>query len=63
MVPCLPGKTCLVIMSWFFLLDQIHVGLAEADPLEPDAVFINASEALFENKFTSLEKNSLFLLV
>lgn len=63
MVPCLPGETCLVIMGWFFLLDQIHVGLAESDPLEPDAVFINISEALFENKFASLEKNSLFLLV
>lgn len=59
----MPGKTCLVTMSCFCLLDQIRVGLAETDPLEPDAVFINTSEAVFENKFTSLEKNSLFLLV
>lgn len=63
MVPLMPSKPCLVIMSWFFLLDQIHFGLVETDLLEPDAVFINTSEALFGNKFTSLEKNSLFLLV
>lgn len=58
MMPHMPGKTCLVTMTWCFLLDQIHVGLAQTDPLEPDAVFINSSEELFEKKFTSL-----FLLV
>lgn len=51
MMPHMPGKTCLVTMTWCFLLDQIHVGLAQTDPLEPDAVVINTSEELFENKF------------
>lgn len=62
-MPCMPGKTCLVTISWFFFLDQIHVGLAETGPPMPDAIFGHASEALFENNFISLEKNSLFLLV
>lgn len=53
-MPHMPGKTCLVTMTKCFLLDQIHVGLAQTDPLEPDAVFINSSEELFEKKFTSL---------
>lgn len=56
----MPGETCLVTMSWFFLLDQIHVGLEETDPLEPDAVFIYTSEAMFENKLISLEKICFF---
>lgn len=63
MVTRVPEKTCLVTTSWFFLLDQIHVGLAEIDPPEPDAIFTYTSEALFENNFTDLEKNSLFFLV
>lgn len=62
-MPCVPGKTCLVTISWFFFLDQIHVSLAETGPPTPDAIFGRASEALFENNFISLEKNSLFLLV
>lgn len=50
------------MISWFFSLGQIHVGFVETDPPEPDAVFTHTSEVLFENSFTSLEENSLFLL-
>lgn len=59
-MPHVPGKTSLVTMCcFFFLLDKIHVGLAETDPPELDAIFTCTSEALFENNFTGLEKKSV----
>lgn len=61
-MPHVPVKIYLVMISWFFLLGENHVGFAETDPPEPDAVFTHTSEMLFENNFTSLEENSLFLL-
>lgn len=58
-MPQVPDKTSLVTVSCFFLLDQIHVGLAETDPPEPDAIFTHTSEALFENNFVGLQKKSV----
>lgn len=58
-MPQVPDKTSLVTISWFFLLDQVHVGLAETGPPEPDAIFTHTSEALFENNFVGLQKKSV----